>query len=69
MTVREFIAYLQTLEQDRRIVIAGYEGGYNDIQKTYTAHLKLNDNTEWYYGAHNDVDMDEEYDEVAYVII
>ena len=74
MTVREFIAYLQTLDQDRRIVVSGYEGGYNDVEKTYDVFLKLDHNTEWYYGKHEGVYLDEQYDEdtpydeLAYVI-
>lgn len=74
MTVREFIAYLQTLDQDRRIVIGAYEGGYDDVEKTYEVLLKLYQNTKWYYGKHEGVYPDERYDEdtlydeVAYVI-
>lgn len=68
MKVSELITYLQTLDQDRRIVISGYEGGYNDVKKTYDVLLKLNHNTEWYMGEHDDRYPDEEYDEVAYAL-
>jgi hypothetical protein len=52
MTVRELIELLQTYCGDMRIVVAGYEGGYNDISHGELIELRLNVNHEWYLGPH-----------------
>jgi len=64
MTVRELIESLSRIEdQDIRVMVKGYEGGYNDlimIDNT-PATIALDVNEEWYYGAHErveDIDRD-----------
>lgn len=53
MTVKELIKQLRKIkDQDTRVVISGYEGGYNDIEKIVEMSLHLDVNTEWYYGRH-----------------
>ncbi len=62
MTVRELIEQLQKLDQDKMIVINGYEGGCDF--PNYTARVKviLDQNTKWYYGKHEYVlPTDDEY--------
>lgn len=71
MTVKELISLLQTLpNQDQRIVLNGYEGGYEDIGKDSidTIKLRLNINTEWYYGKHEYARIGELSDCEAYVL-
>jgi hypothetical protein len=70
VNVRELITYLQTLEQDRRICIRGYEGGYDDVGSADEVKLKLNVNKEddWYFGRHDSVLSNEPFDELAYVL-
>jgi hypothetical protein len=53
MKVSELITKLQELDQDKMIVIDGYEGGC-DFPTAFTkAHIVLNQNTEWWYGKHS----------------
>ena len=52
MTVRELIEKLQQLDQDKMIVINGYEGGCDFPNHTAQVKINLDVNTEWYYGAH-----------------
>jgi hypothetical protein len=52
MTVRELIEKLQQLDQDKMIVINGYEVGCDFPNHTYQVKVNLNVNTEWYYGKH-----------------
>ena len=35
-----------------RVLVSGYEGGYNDISLLYERRITLNVNTEKYYGQH-----------------
>lgn len=52
MKVSELITKLQELDQDKMIVISGYEGGCNFPASLAKANIVLNVNTEWYYGKH-----------------
>lgn len=62
MKVSELITKLQELDQDKMIVINGYELGC-DFPNAFTkVNIMLNQNTEWYYGKHNYThSYDEEY--------
>ena len=64
MTVRELIKVLTQIEdQETRVMVGGYEGGYNDIvigngidnNIPAIVNVALDVNTEWYYGAHERV--------------
>jgi hypothetical protein len=60
MTVKELISILSQIEdQDLRVVIKGYEGGYGDLVFTDNTPLifdiALNVNPEWWYGDHERV--------------
>jgi hypothetical protein len=68
MTVNELIKLLQTYPGNIRVVAAGYEGGYNDVQDLEPIGLKLNVNEEWYYGPHERPDDDVEGDEIALLL-
>ncbi|MBK9017656.1 MAG: hypothetical protein IPM82_28420 [Saprospiraceae bacterium] len=52
MTVKELIELLVQYPQQARVVVAGYEGGYNDILKLNPIPLQLNAHAEWWYGQH-----------------
>ncbi len=54
MTVKELINKLQSYPTDVRVVVEGYEGGYDDIDITRQISIKLNVNKEWYYGTHEE---------------
>ena len=65
MTVRELIERLSQIEdQEVRVMVKGYEGGYNDMvigngidNNTPAIHyMALDVNEEWYYGTHERVD-------------
>lgn len=61
MTVRELIKVLTQIEdQETRVMVRGYEGGYNDIIMVDNTpaiyEMALDINTEWYYGAHERVE-------------
>ncbi|WP_254564083.1 hypothetical protein [Oscillatoria sp. HE19RPO] len=52
MKVRELINILSQFDPETRVVVAGYEGGFNDITEIHPQRLRLNVNPEWYYGSH-----------------
>jgi len=53
MRVRELIEALQKVPQDARVLVRGYEGGYDDIDGGDVGLFALNVNKEWYYGNHD----------------
>ena len=61
MTVRELIKALNQIEdQETRVMVKGYEGGYKDIviiDNTPAIHeIVIGVNEEWYYGRHERVE-------------
>jgi len=59
MTVKQLIQSLSKIQdQDIRVMVKGYEGGYNDIVDINPApiDIALDVNEEWYYGKHDKVD-------------
>ena len=67
MTVQELIALLQEHPKEARVVVNGYEGGYCDVGEAVPLPIRLNVNSAWYYGPHENVypDDSEAADEVA----
>lgn len=62
MKVRELIEQLQKLDQDKMIVIDGYEGGCDFPNHTAKIKVILDQNTEWYYGKHElEVPVDDDW--------
>ena len=59
MKVKELIEELQKHDPERMVVVAGYEGGYDEISGAGEIRLKLNAHTEWYYGNHEENDKGE----------
>jgi hypothetical protein len=56
MTAQELIHILQQYNPTTRVIIAGYEGGVNDVLKVVPTKILLDQNREWYYGSHERVE-------------
>ena len=54
MNVKELIEELSTLHTEALVVKSGYEGGLDNIQGARYIKVKLNVNTVWYYGPHEE---------------
>ena len=50
MTALELINELQKLPPEIKIVVRGYEDGFNDVLEMKHLKIKYNGNAEWYYG-------------------
>ena len=60
MKVKELIEALSQLDPELMVVVAGYEGGVDEIDKFEMCDIELNVNTEWYYGKHEVLEKGEE---------
>jgi hypothetical protein len=58
MTARELIKALGKFPPETRVVVAGYEAGYNDISKIDEIRLQPDANAEWWYGQHDKAEDD-----------
>ena len=67
-TVAELIEELRKLPAEMRVMVRGYEGGYHDCQTPAIEPIKLNVNSEWYYGPH-DTPSDHESSDVKAAIL
>ena len=56
MNVGQLIEILKNYPQDLRVVVRGYEGGYNDVAIFEKLKIVLDYHSAWYYGKHEDVD-------------
>jgi hypothetical protein len=52
MNVDQLIKRLQMYPPDLRVVVRGYEGGYNDVDTFENLKIVLDYHSEWYYGKH-----------------
>ena len=52
MKVKELIETLSQMDSELMVVVAGYEGGVDEMDKYELCDVELNVNTEWYYGKH-----------------
>lgn len=53
MTVGELIEALQEFNPETRVLVNGYELGYDDIAVSELTSIALNVHSEWYYGKHD----------------
>jgi len=53
MKVKELIETLSQLDPELMVVVAGYEGGVDEMDKYELCDVELNANDEWYYGKHD----------------
>lgn len=59
MTASELINELQKLSPDTKIVVRGYEDGYNDILQLKPVKIKRKADSHWYDGEYeNSIDED-----------
>ena len=58
MTVDELVRLLATYPPDMRVVVDGYEDGYDDLspKQLRVVKMSLNTGTREYVGAHGDID-------------
>lgn len=56
MNIEQLIEELQKYDPKLPAILAGYEGGYLDIDTVVTQKIALNVNEAWYYGPHELVD-------------
>ncbi|MGN6195006.1 MAG: hypothetical protein ACTHOB_08705 [Ginsengibacter sp.] len=54
MNAKELILKLQQLDPSTKVVVRGYEDGYNDIESLKPVKIKINKNGQWYYGEYED---------------
>ena len=56
MTVNELIQLLASYSPDLRVVVNGYEEGYEDIDEhlVFVRELRLNAGKEWWEGVHRE---------------
>lgn len=54
MTAQELIQHLQTLPPNTKVVVRGYEDGYNDILKLKEVKIKPKTDAYWYDGEYED---------------
>jgi hypothetical protein len=52
MKVKQLIEVLSRLDPELMVVVHGYEGGVNEVDKSELCDIELNVNDEWYYGKH-----------------
>jgi hypothetical protein len=56
MTVAELIEKLHQFPPEMRVVVCGYEGGYNDVSSVRAFDVALNVHKEDWMGAHDSTD-------------
>ena len=54
MTAQQLIQLLQNLPPTTKIVVRGYEDGYNDILKLIEVKIKINIESDWYNGEYEE---------------
>lgn len=52
MTVEELINELKKQDPKAMVIRSGYEGGVEEVTIVDEVIIKLNVNSEWYYGSH-----------------
>lgn len=70
MKVKDLVALLQTLDQERNVYIGGYEGGVDDYaQETLVlTRIQRDVNDKWYYGKHEATRDENKFDDEGYVL-
>ncbi len=62
MNASEIIEKLKTIPPNTKIVVRGYEDGYNDIIKLVPLKIELAKDPEWYYGVYFESESPEAID-------
>ena len=58
MTVSELIMQLQACPSNARVVVPGYEGGYDDVTLVKEIFIKPAVDDKWYYGRLENADRE-----------
>ena len=56
MTVGDLIGELLQQDPSQRVVVRGYESGYDDVSGVGMKELAINVHDEWYFGDHGDAE-------------
>jgi len=54
MTIKELIQQLEVYPPETKVVVRGYENGYNNAEKLVSRKLLLNNEAEWWDGRYVD---------------
>ena len=65
MTIKELIAKLETYPPETRLIQAGYEGGYDNIDNVNLIPIKVQQCQSWYWGKYDKPKENEQPDEIA----
>jgi hypothetical protein len=65
-TVAELIKQLSQINPDCRVILRGYEGGFKDVTLLIEKPIRVDVNTSWYYGPHEEDTVT--FNEIAYLI-
>ena len=60
MTVSELIEELKLFPQEQRVIVPGYEDGFDDISLLRSIKIKDFDPAAWYYGRYDQAEEDGE---------
>lgn len=64
MTAFELIDFLKRLKPETKIVVRGYEDGYNDILQIKPVKIKQKVDSHWYDGEYDESDEEDVIDAV-----
>jgi len=68
MTAAELIGKLRTFAPETRVVVQGYEDGFDDVAEVRAVTIKPDPNPDWYYGRHCAARKDERDAEPAVLL-
>jgi hypothetical protein len=54
MTIKELIDQLEAYPPGTRVVVRGYENGYNDVDKLVLRKIHLHKKAQWWDGRYSD---------------
>jgi len=63
MKVYELMDILKDHDPEMRVVVRGYEAGYDDVDRVVKLNVCLNVHKEWYHGKHDILDSADEAEE------
>ena len=67
MKIKELIELLQKEDPEMKVVVNGYESGYDEVEKIYCKPITVNENQNWWDGEY-DSDIDQKGNLIALVI-